>query len=539
LELLFAHGDDGTPILRGAADPRSAAGQARPVARHDEAFLADITAGASDLRRQGWAVVVADTDDGARLAAAITPLVRARCEDQGDEVVTIRVPPGLTDEAALAWKKDVYPAAYGDDEARRPRYLLILGDLDRVSLETQHALASDGLPGRLACTTDDGYAAYADKVLAWQRAPAAPPRAVFYTVHDGSDATAAGHAKLIEPCRERCARNARTFAAAIERSGAAMPDPSDLLAVAAARQPSVMLSMSHGLGPPRRRPWTRDEARRQQGAMSFGAAGAIAADDVARAAFLPGGVWLYFACFGAGTPHASAYRHWLELLARSGMPDVASADAVIRGLDAGGGFVSGLAQAALANPDGPLAMIGHVDLAWSYSYEELRVGPAQRVTGSNRALNFYQVMSKLVAGERAGAAMLALRLVIDAVGAELTAHYDRQQAGVAGDPLALGNLWMLHQDLRDFTLLGDPAVRLAIARADEAARPVPPAVAPAAIDPLERAVLAIAGGDSPGVHAAALGVPRSELVEVLEAYRAAGRAALAAWLDRSSRQGRR
>ncbi|HEX4423063.1 MAG TPA: hypothetical protein VH165_34335 [Kofleriaceae bacterium] len=645
MDLLFAHGDDGTPILDGAADPRTAAGQARPIAQREEPFLADVTAGASDLARQGWAIVAPASAEGARLEALVQRLVAARAEDQQAEVQTIRVPPAMDGAAASAWKREVYPALYGDDEARRPRYLLVLGDLDQVSLETQQVLAQDGLLGRLACAGDDGYAAYADKVVAWQRAPSADrARAMFYTVHDGTPATAAGHAKLIRPCHERCARAAgepRGFPATLALHGADAPDPGELLALAAARSPSVLLSMSHGLGPPRRRPWSPAEARAEQGAMSFGAEGAIRAGEVGSAAFLPGGLWIYFACFGAGTPRTSAYHHWLELLARHGMAELGGL-AALRGLDPGGGFVSGLAKAALGNPDGPLAVLGHVDLAWSYSYEELRVaggdgsdgggggrdgggggrdgasgggrdggsgsgGAAdQRITGSNRALNFYQLIAKLVAGERAGAAMLAMRRVLDAVGAELTEHYDRCAAqgsladAAPGDALALGHLWMLHQDLRGYALLGDPAVRLPVAHAVRDAHPAPgsraahdvraadearathdvraadeaspPAVAPMSpggatqpersgqpeqaqqpgqpeqaqqpgqpeqaqqpgrpeqIDQLERAALAIAGGDSPGVLAAQLGVPRSELVEAAAIYRNAGRAALAALL---------
>jgi hypothetical protein len=456
--------------------------------------------------------------------------------------------------------------------------LLILGDLDGVSLATQQVLAQGGLPGRLACATDDGYAAYADKVLAWRRTPSRDERgrAVFYTVHDGTRATTAGHAKLIQPCHDRCARTARDKprafpASAVEAHGAPAPDPGELLALAAARHPSVLLSMSHGLGPPRRRPWSPAEARAHQGTMSFGSEGAIAAPDVASVPFLPGGLWIYFACFGAGTPRTSAYHHWLDMLAHHGMAELGPLDATLRGLDAGGGFVSGLAKAALANPDGPLAMLGHVDLAWSYSYEELRAGGAgdpQRVTGSNRSLNFFHLMTKLVAGERAGAAALALRLPLDAVSAELNAHYDRRQrTGAAegvtpADALALGNLWMLHQDLLGYALLGDPAVRLPLAREDTArtapedtARTAPedgPAARAGArlaadggaagdrggdldageLDRLEQAALAIARGDSPGVIAAELGVPRSEVAEAAEVYREAGRAALSTLLGR-------
>src|SRR5439155_203705 len=123
----------------------------------------------------------------------------------------------------------------------------------------------------------------------------------------------------------------------------------------------------------------------------------------------------------------------------------------LRGLDEGGGFVSGLGKAALANPSGPLAVLSHIDLAWSYSYEELRVGgdhDSRRVSGSNRSLNFFQLISKLMSRTRA------------------------------------------------------------------------------------RAALAVAGGDSPGVVAAQLGMARSELIEAAEAYREAGRAALSELLAR-------
>lgn len=554
MDLLFAHGDDGSPILDHAADPGTAVTQARPVPRREERFLADITADASDLVRQGWAVVVPEGAEGTRLEALVQKLVGARAEAQQADVLSIRVPPGMDAAAATAWKKEVYPALYGEDEARRPRYLLILGDLDRVSLDTQQVLAQDGLPGRLACATDDGYGAYADKVLAWQRTPSHHDRAraLFYTVHDDTSATTAGHAKLMQPCHDRCARTARdkarAFPASVEAHGSRTPDPGELLALAAARHPSVLLSMSHGLGPPRRRGWSPAEAREHQGAMSFGAEGALAAHDVASAPFLPGGLWIYFACFGAGTPRASAYHHWLDMLAHHGMADLGPVSATLRGLDAGGGFVSGLAKAALANPDGPLALLGHIDLAWSYSYEELRVageGDARRVTGSNRSLNFFHLMTKLVAGERAGAASLALRLPLGAVAAELTAHYDRckRQGTVADatseDALALGNLWMLHQDLLGYALLGDPAVRLPLGSpsardaSDGNARTLP---ADGELDRLERAALAIAGGDSPGVIAAELGVPRSEIAEAAEAYRKAGRAALSALLGRRAQE---
>jgi hypothetical protein len=269
--------------------------------------------------------------------------------------------------------------------------------------------------------------------------------------------------------------------------------------------------------------------------MSFGSVGALMPEDVATVPFLPGGMWIYFACFGAGTPSRSAYHHWVEMLTQHGMEGLGPASAMLRGLDeGGGGFISGLARAALANPNGPLAILGHLDLAWSYSYEELRVrgdGGARRITGSNRSQNFFQLMRKLVAGERAGAACLALSRVIDDVSRELNTHYDRYQQRGGGahgagnaDRLTLGNLWMLRQDLLGYALLGDPAVRLPLSLSRQvSAHPggVHSAADGEQLERWERAVLRVALEESPGVVAEASRLPRSVLIEAERRYREA------------------
>lgn len=551
MDLLLADGDNGKPTLDHSADPSTAAA---PVERRTGGVLADITANADDLARQRWAVVTTDDDKGKRLEALVRELVAVRAEEQGAEVLSIRVPPRMDSARANRWKETEYPTLYREEEGRRPRYLLLLGDLDGVSLDTQRALEQDGITGRLACQDDNGYGAYVHKLLAWQRTPSQHdrPRALFYTVHDGSSATVAGHSKLIVPCHDRCRREARDDprefpASAVESHGSRSPNRDELRQLAAVRHPSVLLSMSHGVGPPKRRRWSSDEARERQGAMSFGVEGALEARDLASAPFLPGGLWIYFACFGAGTPQTSAYRHWLEMLAGQGMAELGPVNETLRGLDEGGGFVSGLGKAALANPDGPLAVLSHIDLAWSYSYEELRVGgdhDTKRVSGTNRSLNFFQLISKLVAGSRAGAASLVLKLRLGIVGAELNAHYDRckQAGGVEGanpeELLRLGNLWMLHQDLLGFTLLGDPAVRLPLSKGVVLPPPPPAVVEPEALDRMEQAALAVAGGESEGVIARRLGVERSDIVEAAKTYREAGREALSKLLaQRKSEKG--
>ena len=90
-------------MLGREADPGRAAAEAAALAPCAEKFLADITADASDLVRQGWAVVAPAGAQGARLEAVVQDLVRARAEDQQADVLTIRIPPGLDTAAAIAW----------------------------------------------------------------------------------------------------------------------------------------------------------------------------------------------------------------------------------------------------------------------------------------------------------------------------------------------------------------------------------------------------------------------------------------------------
>ena len=358
---------------------------------------------------------------------------------------------------------------------KEPGYLLILGDMDQISLATQRALAVDGVPGRLVCDNEGGYAAYADKVCRWERAEPLDylARTLLYTVHDGTEATRAGYDNLMRRCFEKCEKerveNWREFrASTVEDCGDRYrPNPDELLDLAAVEKPSLLLSMSHGMGPPRRRDWKDHEKRELQGAMCFGHEEPITGRDIESGLFLPGGLWLYFACFGAGTPSTSAFERWLKMLHEDGMEGLGPLQSVIAGLAKGHGFTSGIAQGALANPDGPLGILGHIDLAWSYSYEELRVEGDKRVTGSNRSSTFFKLLAKLTCRERMGAAFLELIQDIHKVGYELTERYDRckergidPEGATAAERLDLGNMWMLRQDLLGFVLLGDPAVRL-------------------------------------------------------------------------------
>jgi hypothetical protein len=555
LHLLLAGADDRRPALAdglaGDALDRTAAPAGLPEARQ----LRDRGRDPGDLAVQRWALIVPEGDAGARREAVVRPLVEHRRAEQGCDVRVYRVPAAMDAADAARWHREVYL----DDrvpEAELPFYQLILGDLDEVPLALQQAQMIDGAVGRLAFDGDAGYEAYVDKLLRWERSPApiARARSLFYTAHDGTSATTHAYQALIRTglAAARSGRDQGAYAAAdIAELGdpTAPPSRDDLLAAAAAADPAVLLSVSHGQGPPRRGWSSIDEQRRCQGALSLGPDGALTGDDLAGRRFLPGGVWLLFACYGAGTPATSVYQPWLERLRDLGQYGD-RLDGVLRGLPRPGErpFLAGLPRAVLASPDGPLAVIGHVDLAWSYSFEELDGSAGPR----NRVRRFTSLLAYALRRDRVGVAFRELASCAIAADTELLALYARQAVVPAAEPdpafaSRLGHLWMLRHDLLGYVLLGDPAARLPIAPAAvAAAQPLTPqdlfgfAVTPAApgaapavsspawsIEALEQAIVRVLAGERADVVAAAHGLDRAELERLAGLYRAAGRAAIA------------
>lgn len=470
LHLLAVHADTHEPVLSEPLDDHAVDCAAAPNDTVVPEFLKTVSGDRNDLRLQKWSIILPEGAAGDRLLELVQPLIAHRQEDLGAAPRIFHVPPRMTVEDSLKWKREVYePGDTLPDGI--PLYQLILGDLDQVSLALQQVQSHDGHVGRLAFRHEEHYDAYVEKLLRNERAPAAASkgRAVFHTVRDGTGATELGYRSLIEPglAMARESMDVGRFPATeIVESGTPLrPSPDDLLRVASHGEPSVLFTLSHGEGSPKGGWASSLEQRARQGAMSFGRDSRLGAEDIANRSFLPGGVWFMLACFGAGTPDYSAYHHWLENLQNVGRYQ-GQLHAVLASLPKGDDrrpFIAALPQAALANPNGPLAFIGHVDLAWSYSFQEIR----DRVR--KHPARFISVIQNLLKHDRVGAAFMDLLRYRDAVNYELTALYDGSAAQRAFNvtnsaaQAHRSHLWMLRQDLSGYILLGDPAARLALA----------------------------------------------------------------------------
>lgn len=467
--LLLAHMDDNSPVLDGGL-PSESAGDQRTKRREvsGEDFY-DPSASGNDLAAQGWCVIAPEGKRGDELLGRIQPLIDARAGQLLEPLKIYRVPPRMSAEDAMSWRQDVYN---DDDPDLIPRYQLILGDLHEVSYELQAVQMSEGYVGRLAFKDPEGYESYVEKVLRWEKHPShvKDPSSMFYTVHDGTAATRIGYRGLIEPVVEqaRQMRAAGRFNAGdiLECGDQDDPTQDELLDAVGDLEASILFSMSHGCGAPRKG-WSSTRAQLNgQGAMSFGREGCLPGRDLQDMPFLPGGIWFMFACFGAGTPERSKFHHWLAQLAKSrqyrGRPE-----AVLKSLPGENQrpFIAALPQAALASSEGPLAFVGHLDLAWTYGFMEIKKGKQKK-----RPRKFFNVLKSLCRGDRVGVSMLELmRFYIDK-NQELTDLYDvmaearqaKRPSPVA--PEQLGHLWMVRQDLSGYILLGDPAARLPLQR---------------------------------------------------------------------------
>ena len=328
-----------------------------------------------------------------------------------------------------------------------PYYILIVGGPEAIPFDFQYELGVNYAVGRIAFETVEAYRNYAAGVVAGEAVAdgAAPRRASFFGVSNDDDrATTMSRTMLVEPLADALEARFkqgwqfdRLLDAHATKAG---------LAQCLRSSPSLLFTASHGMAFPD----GHAKQRVNQGALLCqdwqgplqhrGAVGPelyFAGDDVPDDADLTGSVVFHFACYGAATPEQDDFG------ATGPRAQIAPA-----------AFVSQLPQRLLGKPGGgALAVIGHVERAWSYSFASPEFG-AQTNT-------FELCLRTLMAGLRVGFAMeaFAMRHAQMAVGLNRVLDDIRHNAAV--DDYQVAGLWTAHHDARNYVILGDPAVRIA------------------------------------------------------------------------------
>lgn len=399
-----------------------------------------------NLAEAGWGVVFPQGRED-ELREALAPLLALRrsqaagiAENRYRELTHRR---GETKAQFLArYRVSPGPA----DPDLLPYYLLLLGSPEEASYRFQYQLDVQYAVGRLCFATAEEYARYAETVVAAERgALAADRRVSFFGVSNPDDpATESSLRSLVQPLAAHVSGRGdwpvetlfgpqATKAALAERLGGTRP-------------PAFLFTASHGLGfqpdHPRQHECQgallcQDWPGRNQWRGPISPDHYLSADDIPDAASPAGLVAFHFACYSAGTPARDSF-------VIDGEPRRLATES----------FVARLPQRLLGHPrGGALAVVGHVDRAWSYSFEWPQAREHLQV--------FVSALERLLDGYPIGAATEYFNQHYAELFTDLTEAREEARWGAQPDPLSLSELWTAAHDARSYIVLGDPAVRLA------------------------------------------------------------------------------
>jgi hypothetical protein len=406
------------------------------------------------LDQAGWGVVFAYPADPA-IEEALSDLLALRRHQAGARFRTFKGGEerggGLrSGESKTDWlaRNGMEPGPADPD--RVPYYLLIVGNPQDIPYTFQYEMGVQYAVGRLHFETVDEYAAYARGVIAAEQGEATRDgRAVFFGVsHEGDPATRQAVDRFIVPLSRALSSAAPAWQVDTVVDGAATKASLAAL-VSGPSSPALLVTSSHGME------YRRGDGRQRslQGALlcsdwpghSTATRGRpvppecyFAADDVTASTDVRGLLGFVMACYGAGSPGPSDRYHRNLAASGSGVSDKP--------------FLAALPQRLLGHPrGGALAVIGHIERAWSYSY-------AWPGTGAGTTA-FESTLRRLLDGYPAGAAVDYLHLRWAELSTVLTQLIADAEAG-GGSPQTLARMWTAAADARGYVILGDPAVRL-------------------------------------------------------------------------------
>ena len=402
---------------------------------------------ARKLTEAGWGLVFAGKTLDRDIREALRPLLELREQQAGKLYKELHCPRGKSVREFLRH----YDAGFGTvDPEFVPYYLLIVASPEDLSFRFQCQLDVQYAVGRLWLETPQEYANYVRGVLAAEQR--ARELVFFGPNRENDEATSRSAKHLLDPLAqwfEDDQPDQRTR----EHGGWTTtrkigPDAtrSQLIELLGGEDtPALMFSATHGITVPK----GHADQRRVQGALvtqEWEADGApdrehyLCAEDIGDDAHVQGMIAFMFGCYTAATPQHSD--HDLNDLEAERAPEIAEHP-----------FVAALPARLLGHPNGgALAVVGHIDKAWTTSFILRRRG--DEVIGQRQV--FESALKCLAEDGPIGLAMEYFNERYATITTELALALNEK---ITHETV---KMWLESSDMRDYIVLGDPAVRLSL-----------------------------------------------------------------------------
>ncbi len=404
------------------------------------------------LASAGWSVIFAP-EVGADVRTALEPLLKHRASQAGALYKEFDYAAGQTKEQFLqALGADNGPA----DPKLVPYYVLLVGDPRSLPFQFQYDLDVQYAVGRLYFENAASYGKYAEGVLAAERENGVrpPKRLAFFATSNKDD----------RPTERTLNDLVRPLAAALEKQYDRWPQKRVFGGEArkenlgplfgGAERAALLMTATHGM----RFPFGDPLQARDQGALlcqewerpaenevkPVPPEQYFSSVDVAADADLRGMIAFLFACYSAGTPEVSNFD------VDTGTPRIDNPVPLAPQI-----LLSSLAKSLLCHPKGGcLAVLGHVDRAFTLSFSW---------SGKSQTQIFESVLGRLLDGYPIGAATEFINQRHAELAVSTTRDYlDWQRTGYLSESGVddLARHLKASHDVRNFVVLGDPAVRL-------------------------------------------------------------------------------
>jgi hypothetical protein len=435
IALLKTQGDS------GAVSPEIVTNKGTSNAKHFGMLGGELNA--DNLAVAGWAVMYG-ASVSQKIKTNLTPLLELRKNQVGNNKLFKVLDPPAEKQSASDWlfahKTSLNVV---DPSMGVPYYILIVASPEDISFEFQYELDLYWAVGRLWLENEDDFERYAHSVVAYEGAtkvPTARKMVVFAPDYSEKDN---GTQKIL---RESLAK---PLAATLGPSAQfAMQALIGKKATKAALHnifsgtdgtPALLFTGTHGL----LQDVKSEELPGQQGALlcqEYQGGGATpdtfyAAADLPAKAKVHGMVHFLYACYGVGYPRYDTYNYVKKAA-------IAPAPMMAR-----------LPQRLLGFENGALAVLGHIDRAWSCSFNVDGQPPQDQ--------GFRDVLTKVMSGYRLGSATDQFNFRWAALTIPLADTLKRMQTRRGLDTLA-ANLWTIRNDARNYILHGDPAIKLRV-----------------------------------------------------------------------------